>query len=102
MRKVRDVVRSRYRHDLYFDNLQFGVQLLAMPRHDRLRPLFVGFAHALFDPLLTVVNPHWGVLSTARSESPRLLLILQLACQRGARANTAISIASTDGSGRGV
>src|SRR5437764_425222 len=73
MREVRDVIRPRYRNDFHFDHLQFWVQLLTVTRHDRLRPLFVGFVHALFDPLLTVVNPHWGVLSTARSESPRLL-----------------------------
>src|SRR5438270_1893752 len=100
MREVRDVVGSRYRNDFHFDHLQFGVQLLTVTRHDRLRPLFVGFVHALFDPLLTVVNPHWGVLSTARSESPRLLYILQLACQRGVRPSTAVSTSSTDGSGR--
>src|SRR5205823_975152 len=60
MRKVRHVVRSRYWNDLYFDHLQFGVQLLTVTRHDRLRPLFVGFVHALFDPLFTIVNPHWA------------------------------------------
>src|ERR1051325_162593 len=101
MRVVRDVAGSRDRNDFYFDYLQFGVQLLTVPRHDRLRPLFVGFAHALVDPLFTVVNPHWGVLSTARSVSPRLLYILQLACQHGARPNSVMSVVSTDGSGRG-
>src|SRR5437660_935300 len=100
MREVRDVVGSRDRNDLYFHYLEFGVQLLTVTRHDRLRPLFVGFVHALFDPLFTVVNPHWGVLSTARSESPRLLYIFQLACQRGVRPSTMISVVSTDGSGR--
>src|SRR3954447_3496712 len=100
MREARDVVNPRNRNDFNFDYLQLRVQLLTVTRHDRLRPLFVGFAHALFDPLFTVVNPHWGVLSTARSESPRLLCILQLACQQRARSSSVISIASTDGPGR--
>src|SRR3954451_308600 len=100
MREVRDVVGPRYRNDFHFDHLQLGVELLTVTRHDRLRPLFVGFVHALFDPLLTVVNPHWGVLSTSRSESPRLLNLLQLACQRCVRTRTTISVCSTDGSGR--
>src|SRR3954454_14328178 len=101
MREARDVVNPRNRNDFNFDYLQLRVQLLTVTRHDRLRPLFVGFVHALFDPLFTVVNPHLGVLSTARSESPRLLYILQLACQRLVRPSTTISIASTDGFGRG-
>src|SRR5437763_4949171 len=101
MGEVRNVIRPRYRNDFYFHYLKFGVQLLTVTRHDRLRPLFVGFVHALFDPLFTVVNPHWGVLSTARSESPRLLYIFQLACQRGFRPSIVISVVSTDGSGRG-
>src|SRR3954452_12323977 len=100
MREARDVVNPRNRHDLHFDYLQLRVQLLTVTRHDRLRPVFVGFVHALFDPPFTVVNPHLGVLSTARSESPRLLYILQLACQRRVRPNCVISTASTDGSGR--
>src|SRR3954453_6349443 len=100
MREARDVVNPRNRNDFNFNYLQLRVQLLTVTRHDRLRPFFVGFVHALFDPLFTVVNPHLGVLSTARSESPRLLYILQLACQRLVRLSTTISIASTDGSGR--
>src|SRR5437763_17136862 len=60
MREARDVINPRNRNDFNFDYLQLRVQLLAVTRHDRLRPLFVGFAHALFDPLFTVVNPHWA------------------------------------------
>src|SRR3954451_507536 len=100
MREARDVVNPRNRKDFNFNYLQLRVQLLTVTRHDRLRPFFVGFVHALFDPLFTVVNPHLGVLSTARSESPRLLYILQLACQRRVRPSTTISVVSTDGSGR--
>src|SRR5436305_11109705 len=99
MREARDVGNPRNRNDFNFDYLQFRVQLLTVTRHDRLRPLFVGFVHALFDPLFTVVNPHWGVLSTALGVS-ELLSILQLTCQQGVRPNHVISIASTDGSGR--
>jgi hypothetical protein len=59
-------------------------------RHDRLRPLFVGFAHALFDPLLTVVNPHWGVLSTAPSESPKVTLHISIGLPIGGTAKSII------------
>src|SRR5438874_12529220 len=60
MREMRHVVRPRHRNDFHFHYLQFGIQLLTVTRHDRLRPWFVGFVHALFDPLFTVVNPHWA------------------------------------------
>src|SRR2546430_9314662 len=71
------MIRRPPRSTLFPYTTLFRSQLLTVTRHDRLRPLFVGFVHALFDPLFTVVNPHWGVLSTARSESPGLLYIFR-------------------------
>jgi hypothetical protein len=54
------------------------MKLFAVPGHDRFRLLLRGFVRALFDPLITVVNPHWGVLSTAPSESPKVTLHISI------------------------
>src|SRR5205823_1916490 len=57
----RHVSRPRHRHDL--DDLQLGIELIEL-WHRRVR-LRLAIAHALFGPLLAIVDPHMASFPTA-------------------------------------